>query len=150
MSTEKDPYQLSKVLAFMSTLWALDHELRAASKHMGTTLGVTGPQRLVIRLVGKFPGICAKTIAELLHIHPSTLTGILSRLEGAGFIIRTPDPEDRRRVHFHLTKNARKINATSANTVEAAVRRAIAHFTEEQLELTQEVLAKISEQLSAK
>jgi DNA-binding MarR family transcriptional regulator len=150
MASEKEPYQLSKVLAFMSTLWVLDHELRAASKHMGSSLGVTGPQRLVIRLVGKFPGICAKTIAELLHIHPSTLTGVLSRLESAGFIIRTPDPEDRRRVHFHLTESAKKINAMSAGTVEAAVRRAISHFTEEQLELTQEVLAKISKELSTK
>lgn len=139
--------QLGKVLQFLQTLWGVEHELKSTSKQMTISLGVTGPQRLVIRIIGKFPGIGASSIAEVLHIHPSTLTGILTRLEEATLIQRTIDKEDRRRLHFRLTRRGDQINATTAGTIEAAVQRAITHFSEEQLTQTQEVLSKIAEEL---
>ena len=139
--------QLGKSLDFLRTLWAVEHWLKATSKQMATSLGVTGPQRLVVRLVGKFPQISPGDLAELLHIHPSTLTGILTRLEDAGLISRQLDKVDRRKQHFTLTKKGDQINATTAGTAEAAVRRAIAHFTEEQLAQAQEVLAAITKEL---
>ena len=36
-------------------LWAVDHGVRRRSKQMAATLGVTGPQRLVIRLAARYP-----------------------------------------------------------------------------------------------
>ena len=71
---------LGAVLDFMRRLWALDHALQSISKRMETTLGLTGPQRLVIRIVGHSPGISAGKLAELMHVHHSTLTGVLGRL----------------------------------------------------------------------
>src|ERR1700761_877276 len=89
---EETEESLGEVLEFMRLLWAVDHALQSNSKRMETALGVTGPQRLVIRLVGQRPGISAGELAELLHVHPSTLTGILSRLEQRGAVVRKPDP----------------------------------------------------------
>ena len=88
---------LGEVLDFMRLLWALDHALQKRSKQMQAELGITGPQRLVIRIVGRFPGIPAGQLAGILHLHPSTLTGILARLEHRGLITRRSDPRDRRR-----------------------------------------------------
>jgi DNA-binding MarR family transcriptional regulator len=99
------------VLDFMRLIWALDHALQKASKRMKAMAGVTGPQRLVIRIVARFPGIPAGRIAELLHVHPSTLTGILKRLERQGLIRRRPDPKDRRRAFLGITEKARWIDA---------------------------------------
>src|SRR2546430_1703441 len=75
-----DETQLGPVLDFMRLLWSVDHSLQSVSKRMEGTLGVTGPQRVVIRMVGQFPSISAGDVAALLHIHPSTLTGVLKRL----------------------------------------------------------------------
>src|SRR5580704_311880 len=72
---------LGGVLDFLKLLWALDHGLQTASRDMERRLGVTGPQRMVIRIVGRFPGISAGELASVLHVHPSTLTGVLRRLE---------------------------------------------------------------------
>jgi DNA-binding MarR family transcriptional regulator len=58
---------------------------------------VTGPQRLVLRLLGLQPGVSADELAATLHVHPSTLTGILRRLEDQGLLARDPHPADRRR-----------------------------------------------------
>ena len=44
--------RLGRVLEFMRVLWAVDHALQSTSKWMEVRLGVTGPQRLVIRMIG--------------------------------------------------------------------------------------------------
>lgn len=92
---------------------------------MGRTIGVTGPQRLVIRVVGQTPEITARDLAQTLGLHPSTLTGILGRLERQRFLRRAVDPVDRRVARFQLTPAGRAIDRTRSGTVEAAVRRAL-------------------------
>ena len=117
--------ELGSVLDFMRALWALDHALQSASKRMETTFQVTGPQRLVIRIVGRFPAISAGEVSAILHLHPSTLTGILKRLEARGLVVRRADPRDGRRALLELTVRGRGIDALRTGTVEAAVRRAL-------------------------
>ena len=118
--------ELTGVLQFMQALWALNHALDAVSKRMGTELGVTGPQRLVVRLVGCFPGISAGELAGLMHWHPSTLTGVLRRLEARGLLSRSADPLDGRRLRFRLTGLGRTIDRVRAGTVEASVAATLA------------------------
>src|SRR5688572_10921067 len=77
----KSEPSLGDVLDFMRLLWAVDHALQQRSKQMLQTHGITGPQRLVLRVVGRYPGIAAGELANVLHVHPSTLTGVLKRLE---------------------------------------------------------------------
>jgi DNA-binding MarR family transcriptional regulator len=117
--------RLGPVLEFMRALWALDHALQSASKRMETRLGVTAPQRLVVRIVGRFPGISAGEVAEILHVHPSTLTGVLKRLEARGVVIRRADPKDGRRALLALTARGRQLDALRSGTVEAVVRRVL-------------------------
>jgi DNA-binding MarR family transcriptional regulator len=97
---------LGEVLDFMKLLWAVNHGLEASSKQLEARTGVTGPQRLVIRLVGKYPGVTAGRLADILHLHPSTLTGVLRRLEQRGMLERKADPADARRA---LKKALRKL-----------------------------------------
>ncbi len=119
------PRTLGPVLDFMRALWELDHALQSASKRMETKLGVTSPQRLVLRIVGRYPGISAGEVSSLLHLHPSTLTGVLKRLATRGLVQRRSDPADGRRVLLRLTPKGKAVDAIRAGTVEAAVRRAL-------------------------
>jgi hypothetical protein len=45
-------------LQFMQRMWDLVHALDVRSKRMAKTLGVTGPQRLVVRVLGQSPETC--------------------------------------------------------------------------------------------
>ena len=117
--------RLGPVLEFMRALWALDHALQSASKRMEASFGVTAPQRIVIRIVGRFPKISAGELAEILHLHPSTLTGVLRRLEARGMVARAADPRDGRRALLTLTARGRKVDALRTGTVESAVRRVL-------------------------
>jgi len=140
---------LGDVLTFMRLLWEVDHELRSASKAMAKSAGVTGPQRLVLRLVGRFPKVSAGDLAELLHVHPSTLTGVLDRLERRGLLTRGADRDDRRRALFHLTDKGRRVNGLKRGTVEAAVRRVIERMPRQKLTHAREVLSEIVGSLSS-
>ena len=90
-----------ETLQFMQRMWDFVHALDVRSKRMMSTIGVTGPQRLVIRLVGQNPGRTASDIAKTLGKHPSTLTGVLARLEVRNLILREAVREALRRDSRH-------------------------------------------------
>jgi len=66
-------------------------------------------------------------LATLLHVHPSTLTGILSRLEARGVGSRRPDPADKRRALFVLTARGSRLDRLRTGTVESRVLLALAY-----------------------
>jgi DNA-binding MarR family transcriptional regulator len=152
MSQEKayDPSSatLGPVLDFMRLVWAVDHGLAARSKRMESQLGVTGPQRFVLRVVGRYPGISAGELAEILHLHPSTLTGILQRLESAGLLKRKDDPVDRRRALFVLSPKGRRVDVPKSGTVEEAVRRTLGTLREGEISGARHVLVALAQQLT--
>lgn len=132
----------------MRLLWAVHHALQSTSKRMNRDLGVTGPQRLVIRVVGRFPGISAGELAAMLHIHPSTLTGVLARLIDRKLLSRTPHPGDRRRIVLRLTEQGRRLDKVHAGTVEAAVRQALKATVPSDHAAAGRLLARIAEALA--
>ena len=140
---------LGEVLEFMRLLWAVDHGLQSTSKRMESTLGLTGPQRLVLRLVGRFPGITAGRLAQIMHVHPSTLTGVLKRMEKRGLLERKSDPLDGRKALFALTDAGRALDVPATGTVESAVERVLARLTRPRLQSAQEALTALAEELGA-
>ncbi len=139
---------LGQVLDFMRLLWAVDHGLTKMSKRMERTLGVTGPQRTVLRIVGRHPGTSAGDLATWLHVHPSTLTGVLRRLTDRGLLERTTDPEDGRRAIFRLTRKGAEVDAVRSGTAEGCVRVALSTISASDLKVTARVLSRIAEHLS--
>jgi DNA-binding MarR family transcriptional regulator len=136
-----------ETLQFMQRMWDFVHALDVCSKRMMSTIGVTGPQRLVIRIVGQKPGQTASEIAAMLGKHPSTLTGVLARLEERDLIVREIDPEDRRRSRFKLTNGGKKIDRERRGTVEAATRRALGRVAPNDVQKTLDLVAVIVEEL---
>jgi DNA-binding MarR family transcriptional regulator len=133
----------SETLRFMQGLWALVHALEVRSKRMSRTMGVTGPQRLVLRVIGQRPDATAGDIARMLDLHASTLTGVLARLEERGMLARHVDPGDRRRARFTLTAAGRRADREQKGTVEAAVRRALARVPARQAAQVRALLATL-------
>jgi MarR family transcriptional regulator, organic hydroperoxide resistance regulator len=139
---------LGGVLDFMRLLWAVDHGLRTKSKQMESRLGLTGPQRLAVRIVGQFPKISAGALAEVLHLHPSTTTRILYRLEEKGLVERRSDPDDGRRVRLLLTPRGEACNLHREETVEASVTKVLSGLSTRQISSAREVLEALVKQLS--
>lgn len=137
------------VLDFLKLMWAVDHELQSVSKRMLIELGLTGPQRLAVRFIGRQPGLAAGELAGLLHLDPGTVTGILRRLEAAGMILRERDTSDSRRVCLTLTPQGQKMNRRRSGTIEFAVRRALSLVSDSDVRATRRVLKLLAQELNA-
>ena len=148
-STDAEPtYDLDPVLDFMRLLWSIEHGLQRMSKRMENDFGITGPQRLVLRVVGKFPGLSASELAHIVRLHPSTITGILQRLVARGLLERQRDPSDTRRARLRLKAKASSHTRASRGTVEKAVKEALADAGAANVRAARKVLTEIAQRLN--
>ena len=139
---------LADALDFLRLIWAVDHAWQRWSKHSETTTGVTATQRLVLRIIGRFPGLPSGRLAELLDVHPGTLTGIVKRLERQGLVRRRSDPRDGRRALLGLTDKGHASVSEAEGRVEAEVRRTLEGIAPEKLEAAREVLESLAAALA--
>ena len=153
MSTTRNgsasPDASDPVLDFMRLMWSVDHEMQRVSKRMMTRIGLTAPQRLAVRLIGQHPSLTLGTLAQLLHLHPGTVTGIVRRLEKARLVTRTRNDTDTRRVHLTLTAAGQRINRRRKGTVEAAVRRGLDNVSRQDRASASRVLLLLAKELAA-
>lgn len=136
----KPAQKFGEPLDFLRTIWALDHQLQTASRRMESVLGVTGPQRFVLRIVSLHPGITPGEVARTLHVHPSTLTGVLQRLEKRRLLNRKADAADARRVHLQLTEAGSKVASHVSGTIEDAVRSTLSKVPKARVEHARSLL----------
>jgi DNA-binding MarR family transcriptional regulator len=141
-------YPLDPVLDFMRFLWSIEHGLQRMSKRMEADLGITGPQRLVLRVVGQFPGLSAGELANIVQLHPSTITGVLRRLVAGGLLERERDPTDSRRARLRLKPRAIPYTRSSVGTAEESVRRALHRVGASNVRVARKVLAEVARSLS--
>jgi DNA-binding MarR family transcriptional regulator len=143
-ATARSAQPLPNTLQFLQILWTTNQALELASKRMALDLGVTGPQRFVIRLIGRFPGLSAGALAKTLRTDPSTLTGVLQRLEAGRLIRRARDPQDGRRVLLSLTARGRSVDRLNSGTIENAVKLALRDVSPRDVGCTARVMRRIA------
>jgi DNA-binding MarR family transcriptional regulator len=143
------PASDARVLEMLGLLWEVEHALRSRSKRMEGRLGVTGPQRLVLRLVSRQRDLSPGDLARTIHLHPSTLTGILQRLVERGLIERRTDRRDHRRALLRLLPAATSIVRATRDTVESRVAAVLGRLPEEAIGHARQVLGALVEGLSA-
>ena len=74
-------------------------------------LGLTFPQYLVILELLDGAPLTVGSLGGRLDMDTGTITPLVKRLEAAGFVTRTRDPADERRVMVDLTPQGRAIEA---------------------------------------
>lgn len=133
----------ARVLEVLGLLWEIEHALRRRSKRMEGRLGVTGPQRLVLRLVSRERDVTPGDLARRIHLHPSTLTGILRRLVDRGLLQRRPDRRDHRRARLRVLPAAAPIVRATRDTVESRVATVLAQLPDETIGHARAVLGAL-------
>jgi MarR family transcriptional regulator, organic hydroperoxide resistance regulator len=74
-------------------------------------LGLTFPQYLVILELLNDAPLSVGTLGGRLDMDTGTITPLVKRLEAAGLVTRTRDPDDERRVLVDLTSRGRDLEA---------------------------------------
>jgi DNA-binding MarR family transcriptional regulator len=121
------------------------HALRKAFDRLAVGLGVTRAQWKVLFKLTRRPGLRQVELADLLDLEPITLCRIVDRLEEAGLVERTRDPEDRRAWKLHVTAKAQplieKLQAVGATLVD----QTFGGIDPKEIEIARKVLAQARE-----
>jgi len=99
-------------------------------------------------MIGVRPGITAGELATMLHLHPSTVTGIVQRLELRRLVKRSSNANDGRVAHLHLTPSGVKANKPAApGTIERAARATLTRCPAPQRKATAVVMERFAAEL---
>ncbi len=83
-------------------------------KPLLSDLGLTYPQYLVLLVLWEQDGLPVSELGERLFLDSGTLTPLLKRMEGAGWVKRQRSTQDERRVHVWLTTTGQSLQHQAA------------------------------------
>lgn len=112
MTFPERPLPLDNQLCF--ALYSASLAMTKLYKPLLEAMGLTYPQYLVMLVLWEEDGLIVSDIGERLFLDSGTLTPLLKRLETAGFVRRTRDPKDERRVGITLTEAGRALSNEAA------------------------------------
>ena len=138
---------LPPVLLFMKEVWALEQGLHQRSKSMLSRYGVTGPQRLVVRLLGRLGPVSQAELARVLHVHPSSVTRLIRSLGHRAFVARVPHPSQPGRFLVTLGSRGERVERLRAGTVESAIKSALATASAAEIETAGRVIRSVTQRL---
>jgi len=111
-SAAGDLLALDNQLCF--ALYAASGLVTRAYRPLLEPLGLTYPQYLVMLALWEQAPRTVKALGQALELDSGTLTPLLKRLESAGYVTRTRDADDERRVQIALTPEGQALKAKAA------------------------------------
>ncbi|MBI5606784.1 MAG: MarR family transcriptional regulator [Deltaproteobacteria bacterium] len=109
-------------------------------------LNITPVQAMVLGFLAEEDQIIAGELGKKVELDSATLTGILDRLEAAGLIERKGNPDDRRSIKIHLTKQGKETGFEARKLIEEANKEFLAAFTENEKKDLRSLIGKLREQ----
>jgi MarR family transcriptional regulator for hemolysin len=85
--------------------------MRSAFDRRVRRLGLTRSQWLVLSLLHRRPGVSQSELAEMLEVERAAAGRMIDRLERRNWLVRRPDPIDRRINRLYLTAEAEAVQA---------------------------------------
>jgi DNA-binding MarR family transcriptional regulator len=88
-------------------------------------------------------GLKANELGKRAGLEPSTMTGLLDRMERDGLVKREPDPNDRRAHRIHLTKEGVDAEVSATKVVSDTLEKVFSTIPEKDIETTKNVLRTV-------
>lgn len=95
-------------------------------------LNLTSVQAMVLGFLTEEDQITSSELGKRTELDSATLTGILDRLEAAGYLERKSNPDDRRSIHIHLTSKGKALGKDATRVLMEANAEFLQVLTEEQ------------------
>lgn len=119
------------------------------SRYLWQEYGLTSPQLGALRELKRHTDVTPGRLADLLHVTPQTMAGIVNRLRERGLITQQRDERDRRSYMIHITDEGLRLADAAPSLLRDRFRNELANL--EQWEQTQMLatLQRIGEMMSA-
>lgn len=116
---------------------AIRQIIRAAdidSRKLAAEHQITAPQLMCLMAVVEKAAISATGIGKRIHLSPSTLVGVLDRLESKGLVQRLRNPDDRRLVWVTPTDKGRELTSKTPFPLQYSLDKALKQLSETERE----------------
>jgi|SRR5215468_4819980 len=90
--------------ALKESLRELGAQLTRLNTSVGARVDLKPTDLGSLDFIDRYGPISPSALARLAGLHPATMTGVLDRLERAGWVVRTRDPADRRGVVVQVAR----------------------------------------------
>jgi len=97
----------------------------------------------VLLSLWKEDGLKGNELGMRAGLEPSTMTGLLDRMERDGLAKRKPDPNDRRAHRIHLTKEGVDAEISATKVVSDTLEKVFSTISEKDIETTKNVLRTV-------
>jgi DNA-binding MarR family transcriptional regulator len=117
--------------------WRIARAIDIGSQSLVAQHQVTSTQLLCLTAIGADHKTATTTaIAKRVHLSPSTIVGVLDRLEAKGLVERRRSRRDRRVVHISATDAGRALVAEASHPLRDAFAKALGQMSEQNQEQT--------------
>ncbi|MEZ4650516.1 MAG: MarR family transcriptional regulator [Candidatus Eisenbacteria bacterium] len=122
---EGEALELRILRSIRRVIRAIDLE----SKRLETQYEITGPQLRCLAELGGTERQTASRLARSLHLSPSTVVGILERLEQKGWVERERDSTDRRVLWTRITNSGRALLESAPSPLQEKLSQGLESLT---------------------
>lgn len=110
--------------------------------------GVSSGQWRFLRVLWREDGLTQRELSRRVGMREPTTVIALKSLERSGFVVRTKNLEDRRKVHVFLTPEAKRLEATLLPAVAEVNDVALAGLSDSEVEILRKALTQVGRNLS--
>jgi DNA-binding MarR family transcriptional regulator len=102
----------------MQSLRRIFKAIQDYSYAVSNQFGITGPQLWVLKTISQNEILNLSELGKRMCHHPSTMTGLIDRLEKKGYVERDRGREDRRIVKLSLTPKGKELVRRAPNPIQ--------------------------------
>lgn len=113
-------------------------------KAVADTLGLNITDHKCMDFIARFGPMTAGKLAELTGLTTGAITGVIDRLEKAGYARRVPDPKDRRAIIIELmcNKNIEKKFEEIFRPLSQKMEKLVSEYTDKELTIVIDFISK--------
>jgi MarR family transcriptional regulator, transcriptional regulator for hemolysin len=105
---------------------------------------ISSAQWKVIASLAALNGLSQKELADFLSLDASSLVPVIDKLEQNHFVIRKPDPKDRRNNRIFITKKAESVIDLIVDAILKLRKSVYKNISEHDIKVTKTVLKKMT------
>ena len=124
----------------LKILQSLRRIIRAVDLHsrkLSMQYQITGPQLACLLVVNSHGPLTVSSLARQVYLSPSTIVGILDRLEQKTLVLRKRSSHDRRVVNIEMTETGRNLVDSAPSLLQETLAKALQNLPEkEQVSIT--------------
>jgi len=133
------------ISGIMQSLRRIFKAIQDYSQEVSHKFGITGPQLWALKTLSTNGSLPLGQLSKMMYLHPSTITGVVDRLEKKGYVVMDRVHKDRRVVMVQLTTKGKKTASKAPNPIQGKMIYGLNRLKQKNLNSIYDAVEKLME-----